>query len=293
MKHIAYEIHEQLHISRMYSFFTARHKELYTFTGESHNFWETMYVISGSICAAGNDRVYNLEAGDMIFHEPLELHKYYTKEPNTKFMVFAYDLEGELADFFRQKVFNLNKEQKNILSSMLEYANTRVGGSSPAYTIPEHYVQEDRFLYFNPLKDNYAYGHGLVLYIYQLMLSLAYNGHSAAPSSSQDVVLFSNAVKFMTDNIAQELSVSDVAKRVNISISGLKRIFDRCAGMGIHKYFLMLKLNEATKLLESGLAVSDVAYRLGFANPSYFSRAYKRELKHSPSDVKQKKQGTF
>ena len=72
MKYIPNEIHEQLRISRMYSFFTAYHKNGYTFTGESHNFWEVMYVISGSICASGNDRVYDLSEGDIIFHEPLE-----------------------------------------------------------------------------------------------------------------------------------------------------------------------------------------------------------------------------
>lgn len=285
------EIKEQFRISGMYSFFTAYHKKQYTFSGEYHNFWEVMYVISGSICAAGNDRVYDLSEGDIIFHEPLEMHKYYTTAPNTKFLVFSFDLEGNLADFFRQKVFSLTKQQKGIISDLLTYVNTRTEGSSSVYSLPEHYVEENRRRYFDPIETDPLYGHGLVLYIYLLFLDLANEAKPALPSKSYDSILFSNAVNFMTDNISESFSVSDVAKHINVSVSGLKRIFEKCAGMGVHKYFLTLKINMATEMLEGGASVNDVAAQLGFSSPSYFTRAYTRETKIPPSQAKQKKQG--
>ncbi len=293
MKYMYHEIQEQLRINRMYGFFTAYHKKQYTFTGESHNFWEVMYVISGSVCVSSNDSVYNLSEGDIIFHEPLALHKYYTTSPNTKYLVYSHDLEGVLADFFRKKVFGLSGEQKKIISALLTFVNTRTEGNSSAYSLPEHYVEEDKTRYFMHIITDPIYGHELVLYIYQLMLSLVHDGTSATPSNAYEVVLFSSCVKFMMENLSETKTVSDVAKHANISISGLKRIFEKCAGMGVHKYFLMLKLNAATAFLEKGHSVSEVAFRLGFSSQAHFSRAYKRELKISPSNVKQKKQGTI
>ncbi|MBQ7036786.1 MAG: helix-turn-helix transcriptional regulator [Clostridia bacterium] len=287
-----YEIQTQLQINKMYTSFTAYHKNQYTFTGDSHNYWEVMYVISGSVCATSNDRVYDLSEGDIIFHEPYELHKYYTTSPNTKYLVYSHDLKGNLADAFRQKVFSLNNGQKNIVSSLLDYVKKRSAGGNLDHPSGEHETEDDKVEYFTHIIKDPAYGHGLVLYIYQLMLSLAYDGTKATPSNTYDVVLFSRCVKFMQANLSETKTVSDVAKHANISISGLKRIFEKCAGMGVHKYFLMLKLNAATEFLEQGYSVSHVASRLGFSSQAHFSRAYKRELKVSPSEFKHKKQGT-
>ena len=288
MDQITYEIHEQLRITRMVDIFTAYKKTEYIFSGHSHNFWETMYILSGSVCATGNDRVYNLEEGDMIFHEPMDMHKFYTTSSNTKLLIISYELEGDMADFFRQKVFSLTKHQKSIITSLLTFVNTRTESNAPAYSLPEHYVEENRRRYIAPVGTDPAYGHELVLYLYLLMLNLANEGNTTPPSVSYESVLFGNAVKFMTDNLSEPLSVSVVAKHLNISVSGLKRIFEKCAGMGVHKYFLTLKINQATEMLENGFSVNDVASRLGFSSPSCFTRAYKREANLPPSRVKQK-----
>ena len=293
MKHIpSYEIHEQIRIDRMYSFFTTYYKNTYTFNGESHDFWETAYVISGSICVSANENVYNLEEGDIIFYEPLVMHKYYTTSPNTKLLIFSYDLEGNIAEFFRHKVFHLNKQQKGIISSLLGYVNTQTDGADASNYIPEHYVKEDWLYYVKPINTDPVYGHGLVLYIYQLMISLANDGKTALPSRSHENVLFGSAVKYMTDNLSEPISVEAVAKHLNVSISSLKRIFDKCAGMGVHKYYLTLKVNMATELLENGLSVNEVATKLGFSSPSYFTIAYTREAKVPPSQIKLKKRRT-
>ena len=287
MMDAGHAIQEQLRINKMYSFVSAYHKKQYTFHGDSHNFWEVMYVISGSVRVTGNDRGYDLVEGDIIFHEPHEMHKYYTTSPDTKYLVYSHDLEGTLTDYFRQKVFSLSDEQKSIVSSLLSYIDAQTDESSG-----KHHTEDDKVLDFTNILEEPIYGHRLVLYIYQLMLSLACDGTRATPSSSGDVILFSNCAKFMMENLSATKTVSEFAKQMNISVSGLKRIFEKCAGMGVHKYFLMLKLNAATDYLEQGHPVSEVASRLGFSSQAHFSRAYKRELRFSPSDVKQKKQGT-
>ncbi|MBQ7037113.1 MAG: helix-turn-helix domain-containing protein [Clostridia bacterium] len=291
LEQTTYEIQEQLRINRMIDFFTAYKKTEYIFSGHSHNYWETMYILSGSVCVTGNDRVYDLSEGDMIFHEPMEMHKFYTTSANTKLLIFSYELEGNMADFFRQKVFTLTKQQKSIISALLTFVNTRTEGNASAYSLPEHYVEDNRLRYITPVKTDPAYGHELVLYLYLLMLNLANAGKTASPSDSYESVLFGSAVKFMTDNISETFSVNDVAKHINMSISGLKRIFKKRAGMGVHKYFLTLKINQATEMLEGGLSVNDVAAKLGFSSPSCFTRAYKREANLPPSRVKQKNKG--
>ena len=67
-------------------------------------------------------------------------------------------------------------------------------------------------------------------------------------------------------------------------VSTLERIFDKYAGISVHKYLLKLKINVAKKLLQDGGQVSVVAENLGFASQSYFSKAFKRETGFTPSD---------
>ena len=66
---------------------------------------------------------------------------------------------------------------------------------------------------------------------------------------------------------------------------GDKVLFEKYAGISIHKYFLKLKFKVATKLLKEGLSVSEVSEKLNFSSQSYFSVSYKREMRISPSEI--------
>ena len=72
----AYQIKEPLVIDAFYSFFKLHYNNDYRFDGELHDFWECVYVIDGSIRASGDNRVYDLVKGDIIFHKPMEMHKF-------------------------------------------------------------------------------------------------------------------------------------------------------------------------------------------------------------------------
>lgn len=118
------------------------------------------------------------------------------------------------------------------------------------------------------------------------MLSLAEAGAVSSASSAPDAILFSRAVNFLNSNIHRQPSLPEVARFCGISEAGLKRLFDKYAGIGVHKYLLKLKIKTAAQLLQGGETVSRTADVLGFNSQSYFSRAFKRETGMSPSQVR-------
>ena len=81
----------------------------------------------------------------------------------------------------------------------------------------------------------------------------------------------------------------DIAEFCNVSQSWLKRIFERFAGVGIHKYFLQMKMSKAAELLQEGVSVTETAERLGFSSQAYFSAAFRRETGSAASAVFLKK----
>ena len=111
----------------------------------------------------------------------------------------------------------------------------------------------------------------------ELLLLQAYNSVplQAAPAE-RDFLLFIKATEHLEEQIASRLSVGELADFLGISLSHLKRLFARYAGMGAHEYFNILKIQRAKELLNQGYSVTQTAELVGFANQAYFSAAFKR-----------------
>lgn len=272
-------VNEVVHIEEFFSFFENDCPKEYDFKGESHNFWECLCVLDGELCVSADAHVYRLSRGMMIFHKPLEFHKFYVESNGAKIFVCSFNMTGELCDYFKNKVFVLNDEQTGIMNSMLGYAQRKMS----YLDIPRG--GKFSYNYFYPFSFIKTYPQMLVSFIYQLLLSLADNGEVTKSYHTAESDVFRKAVRYMNANIASQISVDHIADECNVSIATLKRIFARYAGIGIHKYFLQMKIKRATELMQDGFGVSETAEKLGFSSQAYFSAAYKRETGISPSLV--------
>lgn len=271
-------VKEGIRITQINSFFRLLCSNSYEFTGETHNFWEILYVRKGTLCVSADDRIYNLPAGQMIFHQPLELHKFHiTGKSEAEIVVMSYLAEGKLLDFFREKVFSLKKEQKNMIEELISYAESHAEETANPY---ERYHAALRTVPFFPQRVS--------LQIQQLMLSLAESNHITPLSELEDSTTYTAAVRYLSERVWETILVETIALELHLSISSLKRLFKKYAGMGIHKYFLKLKLKTAIELLEHGDSVTQVARKLGFSSQAYFTNVFKRETGESPSSYRNK-----
>ena len=268
-------------ISRFYTFFLKKFDKDFVFKGEFHNFWECVYVVSGTITVSADDRVYNLSSGEIIFHKPMELHKFaVADEDGATLLIFSFALAGPLYEYFSNKVFSLNEEQKNIISLTIDYMEEK------AKLLPDDKEYSFYTKYLKYAGYSEIYYARITSFIYQFFLSLADNGTTLKSLSTPETEVLKKAVRYMQSNITVNLTVEDIAEECQISISGLKRIFAKYAGISVHKYFLNLKLNEAMELLTLGKTVTEVTYELNFCSQSYFSVVFKREIGKSPSEYR-------
>ena len=130
---LAYSVREQIRITDMYSLFEVHYENGYAFPGESHNFWECLYVMEGDVCASGDERVYNLPRGSIIFHRPLELHKFIVNGPRgADLLIFSFAAEGPLTSYLAEKVFQLSRAQQDIIAAMLSFIHARMEYSKKA-----------------------------------------------------------------------------------------------------------------------------------------------------------------
>ena len=104
-------------------------------------------------------------------------------------------------------------------------------------------------------------------------------------SASVPVEYLTQAVRFVQRNYANAITVQDIADYAGVSRSQLYRAFLANYNLSPHDFLQKYRINEACSLLRSGrLTVTEVAASVGFGDPLYFSRAFKRLKSLTPTD---------
>ena len=276
MNWVPYPVNSLIKVTEMFSFFLTDYKKGFSFSGEMHPFWECVYVVKGAVSVSAEDRLYDLYEGDMIFHKPLEMHKFdVVSDSVASILVFSFNMEGELADHFVDKVYTLSDQQKKFVQELMEYAKSK---------IKDHdYTKPYPFLYLGEFRINRFYSQIVSSYIERMMLSLVSDGLEATVSDSPDSVVFRKAVDYMNEKILENPSIYDIARHVGTSTASLKRLFSKHTSLGVHKFFLKLKLKSAAEMLADGAKVTEVAYKFNFSSQGYFSKVFKKEIGVNPS----------
>ena len=91
------------------------------------------------------------------------------------------------------------------------------------------------------------------------------------------------AIAWIRTHYAEPLQVEKLARLANMSPSALHAHFSAVAGVSPIQYQKRVRLQEArARLLSSGASAEAVAYEVGYASPSQFSREYARLFGQPP-----------
>jgi signal transduction histidine kinase/ligand-binding sensor domain-containing protein/DNA-binding response OmpR family regulator len=103
--------------------------------------------------------------------------------------------------------------------------------------------------------------------------------------TSMDEKLIQNAIKTVEDNITDpDFSVEDLSHELGMSRVHLYKKLLALTGKSPLEFIRTIRLQQAAQLLEkSQLSVSEIAYKVGFNNPKYFTKYFKEEYKVLPS----------
>lgn len=109
--------------------------------------------------------------------------------------------------------------------------------------------------------------------------------HEAKPSaiSSHHRTLIRQAEEHIRANLDRKISIPDLAKVCCISPHHFAHIFKETMGVPPLHYIQQLRMDRARRLLaDDSLSVYQVAQKVGYGDPFYFSRIFKKTTGHSP-----------
>ena len=104
-----------------------------------------------------------------------------------------------------------------------------------------------------------------------------------APKSKQERL--APAINFVQHNYSQRISSDMMARMCDMSASHFSREFRSIYGLTFQEFLLRFRVNQACQHFDGRpVNISEVAYSVGFADPSYFTRIFKRYVGVAPSD---------
>ena len=249
-------------IKGFHSAFCSKWDENFSFGGENHDFWEAVYVKDGSVEVVENENIYVLEKGDMIFHAPMEFHRIKSaggSSPTVFIMTFS--VLGELPSALNSGVFSLEPsfsgDYEKICKAVLD---------------------------FRADSSNALLGQELTDRLSIFLVKLSSRPHHGEGSMAGSAIEYRKVVSLMSESVMENLTVSDIAKKSNLSVSYIKLLFKLYAGVSPKCYFNQLRIRRATDLLRMGESVSAIAAAMNFSSSAYFSAFYKKLTGMSASE---------
>lgn len=265
----------QIRIKGYHSFFNCTYDVGYYYHGEHHPFWEVVYCFGGTVGVSADEKIYRLRKGDIIIYPPNMHHKLWSEE-NTRVnvLVFSFEATGDGLKGLGG-AYSCDEELQHRWDEIA--LNMRVCKEYRRTTGYLHYLGKSPYKYqtvANECENN-------LLLLKEHSYPLGYN----KSKSAQD---YERIIQTMRKNLDEDLTVEEIGKHCGLSVSAMKNLFRLFNSMGIHEYFLHLKMEEAIRLLGEGMNVQETAEKLGFSNQSYFSTVFKRMVGESPAQFKKK-----
>lgn len=95
------------------------------------------------------------------------------------------------------------------------------------------------------------------------------------------------ATHYMNEHVDGQVTIDELASLYGYSRSYFYRLFVKETGFTPITYFNTVKMRRAAEMLSgTGMKVKQVAYLLGYGDPYYFSRLFKKIMGYSPAEYK-------
>lgn len=98
-----------------------------------------------------------------------------------------------------------------------------------------------------------------------------------------------NAIRYMRNNLEKKIDMDELAERVFLSHSGLIWKFKQELNTTPSRYLSVLRLSKAKQLLLNyPYSITEISDMCGYANPYYFTNAFRRYCGMSPTNFRKK-----
>lgn len=271
-------LYDDISIRKIYSVHYFEYSPDYKFVGETHPFWEMIYIDKGEALITSDKSDFLLSQGEAYFHRPGEWHNITSNKTAPSVAIITFECTGEAMRFFEDKRLRVGQKQKELISKIIsEYTN--------CFKTPLNRV----FCYSLARRSDPVFGSQQLLknYIAELLIlfirsSLPDRQYSLISKNNYDTLL-NVIVNYMHAHLGETVTMAELEKCSSLNKSTINHLFMQAFETSPIQYFLTLKIDRAKQLLrEDNYNVSQISELLGYSAIHYFSRQFKKFTGMSP-----------
>lgn len=212
--------------------------------------------------------------GNYVFYEELT---YFIQIENEKISDFK-NLKIDLA-------FNLRREIKKRFNVSVRAGLGETFDS--VEQIVESYRQATKCLVYNSDNVNIIYIDDVNDKLLKDQYIINVKENKSRNSNKIKMKLFEDVKNYIRENIETELELEKVANNFGLSVYYFSRTFKEVTGVNFSDYVNKCRIDIAKELLSSGdMNVKEVCYKVGYNDPNYFSKVFKKYEGVSPVNFK-------
>lgn len=123
----------------------------------------------------------------------------------------------------------------------------------------------------------------------QLLIRLARHYAALATPAAATALRLSAVVAWIENNLAVPVDQEQLAEIAHLSRATLQRMFSAAYGTSVMRYIEHLRMAQARELLAGGgMAVAEVAARVGYGDANHFARVFRRHLGCAPREFRRR-----
>ncbi len=287
MEYIKVPLKNILHISRIVTLYYFDFAPDFQNEGETHDFWEIVYVDSGEVNLTGGEQVFHVKQGEMMFHRPNEFHRVEGDGAHaSSVFIITFDCASPAMRFFHGKVMSVPHEFDSLLRNLIDECTS-------SFILSRYPLTQKKNA---PLGGQQLIRNYLECFLICMMRTEARKKDDTAHSllfTSQDNLeekLTRDIKEYLKARLHTKVTLKEIGAHFHFSVTTLCTAFRKNTGESIIHYFLSVKIKEACKMLsEQSDTIAVVAERLGFDNSLYFSRMFRKYTGLSPTEYRRKK----
>lgn len=224
------------------------------------------YCIKGNGRVEISNEVYEIKTGD-FFLIPKEIAFKYYADARNPWTIYWFNFTGSIADGILELYINTTTSYKGYLK-----------------------FNEERIQLFDVIFKNLKKGYSksiltlLNMSLLHFLSSLALNIKSKPNLKDKNQDIVNVSIAYMNANLHLLLTLSQIVKEVNVSVSHFSSLFKKKTGIPPLDYFNQLKIQKACEYLEfTDMLIKEIAFKLGIGDPHYFSRLFSKVIGMSPN----------
>ncbi|MCL2378120.1 MAG: AraC family transcriptional regulator [Defluviitaleaceae bacterium] len=247
-----------------------------------HDMVEVIYMMDGEMEFIVEDAKIIVKAGDIIIINSLCVHwsnaigRQYTRICLLQFnynLLFGFGVKADrhLGSFIYGPSFKYILYSVHEKEAYAEFARQMLDIA-------------DEFKY-----KRIVYNVAITSGIYRLLVIIFREGFLSMPENNDFLRVVSEALNYVKMHFNDNVTLEDIAKKLNISIHHFCRLFKKATGHTFIDYLNYYRVSIAkAKLLQADIIISEVFADVGFNNHSYFNRVFKKYTGFSPTKYRQK-----